>query len=97
MFGSGGKYVEVFNDICMKSAYLCEDDIDKLINTTKAGNIISGVRGEQQVDLNIIKSIVRNSAQMLLDNKNIIEFDLNPVIITNENHIMAVDARIKCG
>lgn len=97
MFGSGGKYVEVLNDICMKSAYLCEDDIDSLINTTKVSKIIGGVRGDKQADLDLIKSIVRNSAQMLLDNKNIIEFDLNPVIISNENDVIAVDTRIKCG
>jgi acetate---CoA ligase (ADP-forming) len=96
MFGSGGKYVEMLNDTCMKSAYLCEDDIDKLINATNIGNIIKGVRSERQADLNLIKNIIRNSAQMLLDNKNIIEFDLNPVIITNENDVIAVDARLKC-
>jgi acetate---CoA ligase (ADP-forming) len=97
MFGSGGKYVELLNDTCMKSAYLCEDDINDFINSTKAGAIISGVRGEKEADLYIIKSIIRNSAQMILDYKNILEFDFNPVIITHDNSILTVDARIKCG
>ena len=97
MFGSGGKYVEFLNDICMKSAYLCEDDINNIINSTIAGNILAGVRGEKEADINVIKSIIRSSAQILLDNKNILEFDLNPVIITDKNAILTVDARIKCG
>ncbi|MDR3666635.1 MAG: acetate--CoA ligase family protein [Ignavibacteriaceae bacterium] len=97
MFGSGGKYVELLNDICMKSAYLCEDDIEDFINKTNAGVIISGVRGDKAADIGIIKSLIINSAQMLLDNKNVLEFDFNPVIITDNNLILTVDARIKCG
>jgi len=56
MFGSGGKYVEFLGDTCMKSAYLSEDDINNIINTTIAGNILAGVRGEKEADINIIKS-----------------------------------------
>jgi acetyltransferase len=95
MFGSGGKYVEVFNDTCMKSAYLSEDDIDDIIEKTNAGKIIKGVRGERGTDINLIKSIIRNAAQMILDNKNLLEFDFNPVIVTADDNILIVDARIK--
>jgi hypothetical protein len=97
MFGSGGRYVEIFNDISMKSAYLSEEDINDLINKTNAGSIIKGVRGDKGIDLNIIKQIIINSAQMILDNKNILEFDLNPVILTEDDHLLIVDARIKWG
>jgi acetate---CoA ligase (ADP-forming) len=97
MFGSGGKYVEILKDVAMKSAYLSEDDIEDLLNRTKAGAIISGVRGEKGVNLSVIKSLIKNSAQMILDNKNILEFDFNPVIVTEDNNIFTVDARIKWG
>ena len=72
MFGSGGKYVEIFNDTLMKSAYLSEEDVNDLINKTKAGSIIRGVRGDKGVDLSLINSLIQNSAQMMLDNKNIL-------------------------
>ena len=97
MFGSGGKYVEIFNDTLMKSAYLSEEDMNDLINKTKAGSIMRGVRSEKGIDLSIIKSLIKNSAQMMLDNKNILEFDLNPVILTNDDRLLTVDARIKWG
>ena len=97
MFGSGGKYVEIFNDTIMKSAHLSEDDIAELIKKTNAGSIISGTRGEKGINLGVIKSLIKNSAQMMLDNKNILEFDLNPVILTNDDLIFSVDARIKWG
>jgi acetyltransferase len=95
MFGSGGKYVEVFQDTCMKSAYLSEEDIDEMINSTKIGKILKGVRGEKSVNLDQLKKIISSSAQTMLDNPNIVEFDFNPLIVAKDNSFHAVDVRIK--
>ena len=94
MFGSGGKYVEVFNDTIMKSAYLSEDDIRDMLDKTFAGKIINGVRGERGIDNSMIKSIIRNSARMMIENKDVLEFDLNPVIVTINDSVLTVDARV---
>lgn len=96
MFGSGGKYVEYLDDTVMRSAYLTENDIDEMINSTKIGKIIQGVRGEESVDLVKIKETIKNLAQMMVNHKEITEVDLNPLIVTTENKIFAVDVRIKC-
>ena len=96
MFGSGGKYVEYIDDTVMRSAYLTETDIDEMINSTKIGKIIQGVRGEESVDLKVVKSVIKNLAQMIVDHKEITEVDLNPLLVTSENKIFAVDVRIKC-
>ncbi|MGQ9643461.1 MAG: acetate--CoA ligase family protein, partial [Ignavibacterium sp.] len=96
MFGSGGKYVEYLDDTVMRSAYLNEQDIDEMINCTKIGKIIQGVRGEQSVDLEKVKSAIRNLAQMMLNHPQIKEVDLNPLLVTSDNKIFAVDVRIKC-
>jgi acetyltransferase len=95
MFGSGGKYVEVFQDTSMKSAHLSDEDVDEMIDSTKIGKILKGVRGESPVDLITLKKIILSSAQMMLDNPNIIEFDFNPLVIAKDNSIHAVDVRIK--
>jgi acetyltransferase len=95
MFGSGGKYVEVFDDTSLKSAYLSEDDIDDMINSTKMGKILKGVRGEAPADIKKLKEIIFSSAKMLVENKNIIEFDFNPMIYTEEGDFSVVDIRIK--
>lgn len=96
MFGSGGKYVEYLDDTVMRSAYLTENDIDEMINSTKIGKIIQGVRGEESVDLVKIKEAIKNLAQMMVNHKEITEVDLNPLLVTSENKIFAVDVRIKC-
>jgi len=95
MFGSGGKYVEVFDDTSLKSAYLSDDDIDDMINSTKMGKILKGVRGEKPADIKKLKEIIYSSAKMLVENKNIIEFDFNPMILKGEGEFSVVDIRIK--
>lgn len=96
MFGSGGKYVEYLDDTVMRSAYLTDNDVDEIINSTKIGKIIQGVRGEESVDIKVIKSTIKNLAQMIVNHTEITEVDLNPLLVTSENKILAVDVRIKC-
>ncbi len=95
MFGTGGKYVEVICDTAMKSAYLTDDDIDDMLETTIIGKILQGVRGEEPADIPKLKEIIKASALMLIENPKIEEFDFNPLIIDDNNNIHAVDIRIK--
>ena len=97
MFGSGGKYVEVFNDNAIKSCYLSDRDIDDMINLTSVGKILRGVRGENPADMKELKRIIKACAVMVIENKNIAEFDLNPLIIGGDNKYYAVDVRVKIG
>jgi acyl-CoA synthetase (NDP forming) len=96
MFGTGGKYVEVYKDISMKSVYLTEEDVDELIYSTKMGQILKGIRGELPFDIRKLKKAVISAAQMMLDIPEIKEFDFNPLIITSTQDLFAVDIRIKC-
>lgn len=95
MFGSGGKYVEVISDTSMKSAFMCGKDIDNMINKTVIGKILRGIRGEDPCDMNELKQIILSCARMMIENKNILEFDLNPLILGEDKKFYAVDIRIK--
>jgi len=96
MFGTGGKYVEYTDDTIIRSAYLTDYDVDELINKTKIGKIVQGVRGETPADIDKIKSTIKSVAQMMMNHKEITECDLNPLVVTEDNNIFAVDIRIKC-
>lgn len=95
-FGLGGKFVELFADTSIKSAYLCKEDILEMINETKAGKMLKGLRGEKGIDTDQIIEIIYNCAKMITENENIEEFDINPLVITKDDKIFAVDGRIKC-
>ena len=96
MFGSGGKYVEFIKDTVISSAYLADFDIEEMTNKTKIGKIIQGVRGDDSADMNKIINTIKAIAQMMLNHKEITECDLNPLVVTEDNDIFAVDIRIKC-
>lgn len=95
MFGTGGKYVEVICDTATRSAYMSDNDLNEIIEETVIGKILKGVRGEAGIDLNELKKVIRSASRMMIENENIVEFDLNPLIVSNDNSIHAVDIRIK--
>lgn len=95
MFGSGGKYVEVLDDSAIKSCYLCDEDVEDMIDSTKIGKILRGVRGELSCDIEQLKKIINSCANMMIENEKIYEFDLNPLIVDETNKFYAVDVRIK--
>lgn len=94
-FGLGGKYVELFADTSIKSAYLCRYDIECMLNETKAGKMLKGLRGETGVNIEEIVNIIYNCAVMITENEGIEEFDINPLVVTNDDKIFAIDGRIK--
>ena len=96
MFGSGGKYVEYFDDTSIRSAYLSDNDIEEMIDTTKIGKIIMGVRGEEGIDIQKLKGTISSVAQMMINHLEITECDLNPLLVSENNEMFAVDIRIKC-
>ena len=97
MFGTGGKYVEVICDTAIRSAYMSDNDLNEIIEETVIGKILKGVRGEEGINMNELKRVIRASSKMMIENENIVEFDLNPVIISKDNSIHAVDVRIKAS
>ncbi len=95
MFGSGGKYVDFLNDTVIRSAYITEEEVLEMINETVIGKIISGVRGEKGVNLKSVAQVILKSARMIIENGNLIEFDINPLIVDENLNLSAVDVRIK--
>jgi acetyltransferase len=94
-FGIGGKYVNYFEDFSLRSAFICDDEIREMIFETKIGKIIQGVRGEVGVDLDLLIKLISNTAKMIRENKNLSEFDINPLLVTQQNEFVIVDFRVK--
>lgn len=94
-FGLGGKYVNYFEDFSLRSAFITKDEIREMIHETKIGKIIQGVRGEVGVDLDLLIKLISSSAKMIRENKNLSEFDINPLLVTGQNEFVIVDFRVK--
>ncbi|HVN96656.1 MAG TPA: acetate--CoA ligase family protein [Syntrophorhabdaceae bacterium] len=93
MFGMGGVYVEVLNDVAFRLAPITDVEAREMILSLKAAPILKGVRGERGVDRERLAEIIERVSQLMIDVPDIREIDLNPVIAF-EDRACAVDARI---
>jgi acetate---CoA ligase (ADP-forming) len=93
MFGLGGIFVEVLKDVSFRVAPLSEQDIDEMIREIKGYKILTGVRGEKPKDIGAIKEILTRLNEIAVDNPEIREIDLNPVIV-HEKGASIVDSRV---
>ncbi len=94
MFGTGGKYVELFNDVSIRSALLSKTDAEEMIFSTKAGKILKGYRNEEKTEIETFVRLLRETAYLMLSNPEIMELDFNPVVISNGKPVIT-DSRIK--
>jgi len=96
MFGLGGIFVEVLKDVSFRIAPLATEDIDEMVKEIKGYKILTGIRGEKQKDIEAIKDILARLSEIVIDNPEIKEIDLNPVIV-HEKGASIVDSRVIIG
>jgi acyl-CoA synthetase (NDP forming) len=93
MFGLGGIFVEVLKDVSFRVAPVADEDIDEMIQEIKGYRILTGIRGETPKDIEAIKNILARISEIAMNNPEIAEIDLNPVIV-HEKGASIVDSRI---
>jgi acyl-CoA synthetase (NDP forming) len=93
MFGMGGIYVEVLEDVVFKLSPVAEVEAQEMLASIKMAPLLEGVRGEKGVDREKLIEIVQRVSRMVTDLAMIQEMDLNP-IIAYEDGVFVVDARI---
>ena len=93
MFGMGGVYVEVFDDVAFRVAPLTWEDAEEMITEVKGSRLLRGIRGEKPSDVEAVVDCLLRLSQLLQDFPTIAEVDINPLIVL-EKGALAVDARI---
>ncbi len=93
MFGLGGIFVEVLKDVAFRVAPLSPSDAEEMIRQIQGYPLLQGVRGQAPKDTEAIKAILLGISRLAVENPEIQEMDLNPVIV-HEKGASIVDARI---
>ncbi len=93
MFGLGGTFVEVMKDVSFRIAPISKEDAQEMITEIKAYPILKGYRGQSPRDIDAIIEILLNTSRLVMDNQDIKELDLNPVMVYSKG-AKTVDARI---
>lgn len=92
--GLGGIFIEVLKDVNSAIAPIEMDEALTMIKNLKTYKIIEGVRGQRGIDINKFAEIIIRLSYLVKLAPEIAEMDINP-LLANENHITAVDARIR--
>ena len=93
MFGLGGIFVEILEDIAFRIAPLSLSDAYEMIQEIKAYKILTGVRGRAPADIDALVDILRKVSDLVIDFPEISQLDLNPVIVYPKG-AKIVDARM---
>jgi acetate---CoA ligase (ADP-forming) len=98
MFGLGGKYVEVFQDVRFAVTPLDAEEARDVVRGIRGFKLLEGVRGEPGADLDLLVEILLRLAQLSQRHPRIRELDLNPFLAgPDRQSARALDARIRVG
>lgn len=95
MFGLGGVWVEVLDDISFRLAPLSAEDAREMIQEIKGYPVLAGIRGTPPADVGALVDIIQKVGQLAHEFSEIAEMDLNPIFTFDDGKgAMVADARI---
>ena len=93
LFGIGGIFTEVLKDRSLALPPMNRLLAHRLMQETKAYALLKGYRNHPPADLQQLEEMIIRLSQLLIDQPEISELDMNPVLI-KDGQALAVDARI---
>ncbi len=95
MFGLGGIYVEVMQDVSFRALPLREIDVSLMVKEIRSYPLLLGVRGERRKDIEGIKDCINKVGSILLNCRDISDIEINPMIVYERDQgVKAVDVRV---
>jgi len=80
MFGLGGIYVELFEDVTFGLAPLGRATAARMLRQVRAGRLLEGLRGAPPADVENVQDCLVRLGQLAADFPRIVELDVNPLI-----------------
>ncbi len=95
VFGLGGIFVELINDVSFRIAPLTRIDALTMIEETKANRLLQGFRGDPKADVESIVETLLRLSQLACDFPQIEEIEINPLLVLPEGKgSLALDGRV---
>ncbi|WP_394265766.1 acetate--CoA ligase family protein [Anaerotignum sp.] len=97
LVGSGGIFVEVFQDVSMRLVPLTPQDAKEMLQETKLYQMIQGARGAVYDEV-VLVDILLKVSELLRQRPDIEELDINPLFLYEKGKgAKGVDALIRLG
>ncbi len=93
MFGLGGIFTEILNDVTFRIAPLSRTDAHHMMRDIRGFKILDAVRGMPAADEELLTEILINVGRMGIENDAIKEVDINPLILVGSRPV-AVDSLV---
>lgn len=97
MFGLGGVFTEALSDITFRLAPLSEADASEMLDDIQSKSLIGKFRGESEVDRDQLIRSLTGLSRIGTTQPEIKEIDINPLLVTSNGKVYAVDALIIKG
>ena len=97
LFGIGGVFTEAFSDVSFRLAPLTQSDAAEMLEEIRGKALLGDVRGEKAVDRDALVQILLGLSRIGSEHPEITEIDLNPLLITSQGQVRAVDALVLTG
>lgn len=93
VFGLGGIFVEIMEDVTFRVCPLEEQEVDDMIEDIRGYPILRGVRGDDPVDMESIKEVISAVCRIGMEEDDVEELDINPLVVS-PGGAWAVDFRV---
>ncbi len=93
MFGLGGIFIELIEDVSLRVAPIGKKEALEMIKEIKGHRILEGYRGKEGADIDKIAELIANVSKMSIAEEQIKSIDFNPVMV-NKNEACIADLRI---
>lgn len=93
LFGSGGEFVEVYQDYILALPPLNSSLASKMIERTKINKALHGFRKRKAIDFSKLEQTMVRFSNLIMENPIIKECDINPLFVS-DLRIVGLDARI---
>lgn len=97
MLGIGGILAEAIADVTFRPAPVSEQQALDMVDSLRMQGILGGFRGEEAVDRASVARCLAGLSSLAVSRPDIVSVDINPLIVTADGRIVAVDALVETG
>lgn len=92
MFGLGGIFTEIFEDVTFRLIPITEEEAFDMLKSVKGNVLLEGYRGKPPADREALVDVLLKVSKLVVENAEIKELDLNPVVVY-EGGLLVLDGR----
>jgi 3-hydroxypropionyl-CoA synthetase (ADP-forming) len=94
MFGLGGVFTEVLEDVSFRVLPITREDAVEMLHETRGFRLLQGYRGQPPVSEDMLVDLLMNASCMGMDHAGKLEsVDFNPIVVWDDQH-RVLDAKI---